>query len=58
MMHKEFPGGLAIKDLALSLLWLRCDPWFGNFCMLWAQTRKNRNVLKPEEITQPYSLLL
>ena len=31
----EFPGGLAVKDLALSLLWLRLllwyrfDPWPG-----------------------------
>ena len=23
---KEFPGGLAVKDLALSLLWRRFDP--------------------------------
>ena len=24
--HWEFPGGLAIKDLVLSLLWLGFDP--------------------------------
>ena len=24
---EEFPGGLAVKDLALSLLWLRFIPW-------------------------------
>ena len=42
----EFPGGLVVKDWALSLLWfvfllwlellqwLRFDPWPGNFCML------------------------
>ena len=24
---KEFPGGLVVKDLGLSLLWLRFDPW-------------------------------
>lgn len=35
-----FPSGLEIKDLALSLLWLRSllwcrfHPWLGNFCML------------------------
>ena len=35
----EFPGGLVIKNSALSLLWLRLDPWSGNFCMLWAQPK-------------------
>ena len=29
-MIQEFPGGLAVKDLAWSLLWHRCDPWSGN----------------------------
>lgn len=24
--HREFPGSLAAKDLALSLLWLGLDP--------------------------------
>ena len=24
---KEFPGGLAVKDPALSLLWCAFDPW-------------------------------
>lgn len=24
-----------VKDLALSLLWLKLDPWPGNFYMLW-----------------------
>ena len=23
----EFSGGLVVRDLALSLLWLRFDPW-------------------------------
>ena len=27
---REFPGGLGVKDLALSLLWLRFSPWPGN----------------------------
>jgi len=31
----EFPGGVAVKDLELSLLWFGLDPWLGNFCMLW-----------------------
>lgn len=30
----EFPGGRAVKNSALSLLWLQFDPWPGNFCML------------------------
>ena len=33
LYKKEFPGGLEVKDLILSLLWLRFDPWPGNFCM-------------------------
>ena len=28
-----FPGGLVAKDLALSLLWHRFNPWPGNFRM-------------------------
>ena len=36
----EFPGGVGVKDLASSLLWLRFDPWPGNFCMPWAQAIK------------------
>ena len=27
--HLEFPGGLVVKDLMLSLLWLRSLPWCG-----------------------------
>ena len=38
----EFPGGLAVKDLALSLLWFGFNPWHGNFCMLWAWPEKNK----------------
>ena len=26
-----FSGALVVKDLAFSLLWLRFDPWPGNF---------------------------
>ena len=29
----EFPGGLVVKDSALSLLWLGFNLWPGNFCM-------------------------
>ena len=42
----EFPGGLMVKDLALSLLWHRSlrwwefDPWSQNFCMPWVWEKK------------------
>ena len=38
----EFPGGLAVKDMTLSLLWHRFDPWPVNFCMS-ASVAKNNN---------------
>ena len=38
----EFPGGLAVKDLALSLLWLGLDAWLGNFPMLSRAKRKGK----------------
>lgn len=28
---EPFPGGLAVQDSALSLLWRRFKPWPGNF---------------------------
>lgn len=31
----EFPGGILVKDFALSLLWLEFDHWSGNFCVPW-----------------------
>lgn len=34
----EFPN-LAVKDLALLLLWLRFHPWFGNFHNPWTCPR-------------------
>ena len=40
--HTQFPGGLAIKDLVLSLQWLRFNPGPENFCMLQALL-KNKN---------------
>ena len=44
-VQREFPGGLAVKDLALSLLWLRLLLWprfgpcLGDFCVSWALLR-------------------
>ena len=42
----EFPGGLAVKDPALLLLWRRFEPWPGNFCMSQVQT-KYKQTKKP-----------
>ena len=41
-MLLEFPGGLAAKDSALSLLWHRFDRWPRNFRMsqVWAKKKK------------------
>ena len=36
----EFPGGLAVKDTALSMLWHGFDPWPRNFCMPWMWPKK------------------
>ena len=47
---EEFPGGLAVKDLALSFLWFRSllwhrfDTWPGNFHMLCAWPKKKKGV--------------
>ena len=49
-MHipREFSVALAIKDPALSLLWLRSllylrvGPWPGNCCMPWVQPKKQK----------------
>ena len=36
----EFPGGLVVKDLVLSLLWFRSSPWPGNLHMPQAWKKK------------------
>ena len=38
----EISGGPAVKDLALSLLWLRFDCWPWNFYMLQSQPKINK----------------
>ena len=38
----EFPGGLVLKDPALSLLWRRFDPWPRNFCMPQARSKRKK----------------
>ena len=39
---REFPGGLAVKDSALSLPWLRFNPWPRNFHMPQVQPKKKK----------------
>ena len=43
---KEFPGGLAVKDSVLSLLWVGFDPWPRNFCTPWVQQSKQTKDAK------------
>ena len=50
---KEFPGGLAVEDLALSLLWPRFDPWPRNFRRLWAGPKKNKDARGVERVPSP-----
>ena len=38
----EFPGGLKVKDLSLSLLRHGFDPWPGNFCIPWEFFEKGK----------------
>ena len=45
-MAREFPGGLEVKDLVLSLLWRAFDPWPGNTGMLWVWPRKKPKMAK------------
>ena len=41
---REFPGGLVVKDLALSLLWLGFHPWPRNFHMPMGVGGKKRKL--------------
>ena len=49
--EQDFPGGLVVKDLALSLqqlgllLWYGFHPWFGNLCLTQVCLKKK----KPEK---------
>ena len=38
--NREFPSGLVVEDLVLSLLQLGFNPWPGNFYMLWGRAKK------------------
>ena len=50
-----------VKDLMLSLqelrslLWLRIDPWPGNFCMLWVQPISPKQTNKQQRHRSSYS---
>ena len=39
---REFPGGLSVKDSALSLMWLQFSPWPRNFHMPWHHQREKK----------------
>ena len=45
----EFPGGLMVKELALSLLRCGFDPWPGIFRMSWVEP-KNKEKRKKRKI--------
>ena len=61
---QEFPGGVVVKDLVSSLLWLRFHRWSRNLHMLWAWKKKKDWRLKnaqldmkiEEETLDPYFL--
>ena len=41
--NSECPGGLAVKDLVLPLLWLGFNPWPKNFYMHRCDQKKKKN---------------
>ena len=51
-MRVEFPGGPVVKDLAVSLLWHRPDPWPRNFRLLQAGTAQNTKLRVTSEFPQ------
>ena len=42
----EFPGGLVVKELALTLLQFRFNTWPGNFCNLKCSQKKKKKKKK------------
>ena len=40
---RGLPGGIVVKDSALSLLWFKFNPWPRNFCMLSAAKKTPKN---------------
>ena len=47
--NREFPGGLVVKNLALSLLWLRFDPWPRDFRKLQVQPKNSPEIISVGE---------
>lgn len=46
----EFPIGLSVKDLVLSLSWLRLDPWRTSTCCRCVQKKKKKVELATNEV--------
>ena len=46
--HEEFPSGSVVKDMALSVLWLRFNHWTGNFHMTQARQKERKKERKKE----------
>ena len=47
---QEFPGGLAVKESVLSLLWPGCSSWPGNFHMPQAWPKKKKDMKQKHEL--------
>lgn len=47
---EEFPGGLAVRDLAPSLLWCGFGPGSGKFHGPWVWAKKKKGAWKPEKV--------
>lgn len=50
---KEFPGGLAVKGAALSLLWVEFNPWPRNVHMLQVWLKSYVKEVKAKKISIP-----
>ena len=58
--ESKFPGGVVVKDMALSLVWHRFDPWPGTFaCCGHSKKKKKRKKEKKRKSRERigYSLL-
>ena len=53
MQNQEFPGGLAVKDMALSVPWLWFNPWPGEFPHAVGVAKKNQHA----KLKEKYSIL-
>ena len=49
---REFPGGLALKDLALSLLWQELDPWTRELLHAVGSAKKKKKKKKKKKPTK------